>query len=148
MPEHYQRPGWVTKHVFNPFVAALTRLGIGLRGARVLEVRGRKSGEWRATPVNPLELDGVVYIVAPRGHTQWVKNLRANPEGRLRFGRGVGAFTAVEVPDAEKVPVLREYLKRWKMEVGTFFEAGPDAPDEELARIATDHPVFRVQREQ
>lgn len=145
MPERYQRPGWFTKHVFNPIVAGLTKLGIGVAGSRVLEVRGRTSGEWRQTPVNPLTFEGTTYIVAPRGHTQWVKNLRVSREGRLRTGRRIEPFTAVEVSDAEKPPMLRAYLKRWKWEVGVFFEGvGPDSTDEELRRIAPDHPVFRL----
>jgi len=145
MPERYQRPGWFTKHVFNPIVAGLTKLGIGVAGSRVLEVRGRTSGEWRQTPVNPLTFEGTTYIVAPRGHTQWVKNLRVSREGRLRTGRRIEPFTAVEVSDAEKAPMLRAYLKRWKWEVGVFFEGvGPDSTDEELRRIAPDHPVFRL----
>ena len=52
--EHYQRPGWFTTNVFNRVVAALTRLGVSVYGSRLLEVRGRKSGEWRQTPVNLL----------------------------------------------------------------------------------------------
>src|SRR5271165_1393541 len=146
MAEHYQQPGWFTKHVFNPAVAVLTRLGISLAGSRVLEVTGRKSGEPRRTPVNLLSLDGTRYLVAPRGNTQWVKNLRATPHGRLLVGRRAEAFAAVEVPDEDKPPLLRAYLKRWKWEVGVFFGGvGPDASDEELARIAPDHPAFRLQ---
>ncbi len=144
MTERYRRPGWFTKHVFNPAVAALTRLGVSLRGSRVLEVRGRRTGEWRRTPVNPLELNGNRYLVAPRGNTQWAKNMRSNPEGRLLLGRRVEPFTAVEVADADKPPILREYLKRWKWETGTFFAVGPDATDEDLTRIAPDHPAFRI----
>jgi deazaflavin-dependent oxidoreductase (nitroreductase family) len=146
MAEHYQRPGWFTKHVFNPAVAALTRLGISLAGSRVLEVRGRKSGEPRRTPVNLLRFEGARYLVAPRGNTQWVKNLRAAPEGRLLVGRRAEAFAAVELPDEDKPPVLRAYLKRGRWEVGVFFGGvGPGASDEELARIAPDHPAFRLQ---
>jgi deazaflavin-dependent oxidoreductase (nitroreductase family) len=146
MTEHYQRPGWFTKHVFNRVVAGLTRLGISIAGSRILEVRGRRSGEWRRTPVNPLEFEGARYLVAPRGNTQWVKNLRASPHGRLRVGPRTESVTAVEIPDEEKVPVLRAYLKRWKWEVGAFFGGvGPEASDEELARIARDHPVFRIE---
>lgn len=146
MAEHYQRPGWFTKHVFNPAVAALTRLGISLAGSRVLEVRGRKSGEPRRTPVNLLRFEGARYLVAPRGNTQWVKNLRAAPEGRLLVGRRAEAFAAVELPDEDKPPLLRAYLKRWRWEVGVFFGGvGPGASDEELARIAPDHPAFRLQ---
>ena len=145
MATHYQQPGWFTKHVFNPSVAGLTRLGVSLVGSRVLEVRGRKSGEWRGTPVNPLGFEGERYIVAPRGETQWVRNLRASGEGRLRKGHRTEAFTATEVPDEEKLPLLRAYLKKWAWEVGAFFQGvGADAPDDELRRIAPLHPVFRV----
>ena len=145
MAEHYQRPGWFTRHVFNPLVALLTRLGISVAGSRVLEVRGRKSGEPRRTPVNLLSYEGDRYLVAPRGHTQWVRNLRASGEGRLWLGRRSEAFTADELSDDEKPSLLRAYLKRWKFEVGAFFEGvGPDASDEELRRIAPDHPVFRI----
>jgi deazaflavin-dependent oxidoreductase (nitroreductase family) len=141
--EHYQRPGWFTRNVFNRLVAGLTRVGISIYGSRVLEVKGRTSGEWRQTPVNLLHLDGADYLVAPRGHTQWVKNLRASGDGRLRVGRRTEAFTAVELTDDDKPPVLRAYLKKWKFEVGVFFGGvGPDASDDELRAIADDHPVF------
>jgi deazaflavin-dependent oxidoreductase (nitroreductase family) len=141
----FQEPGWFTKHVFNPIVAGLTRLGISLAGSRVLEVRGRKSGEWRRTPVNLLKFQGDRYLVAPRGNTQWVRNMRVSGEGRLALGRRVEEFTATEVPEDERPPLLRAYLEKWKWEVGAFFGGvGPDAPDEELRRIAPDHPAFRI----
>jgi deazaflavin-dependent oxidoreductase (nitroreductase family) len=141
----YQRPGRFTKSVFNPIVAALTRLGVSLAGSQVLEVRGRKSGEWRTTPVNPLEFEGERFLVAPRGETQWVRNLRATGEGRLRRGRRVEEFTAAELPEEQKPRLLRAYLEKWAWEVGAFFE-GVDAkaPDEDLRRIAPRHPVFRI----
>jgi deazaflavin-dependent oxidoreductase (nitroreductase family) len=142
--DHYQRPGWFTTNVFNRVVAMLTRVGVSVYGSRVLEVKGRKSGEWRRTPVNLLRHEGAEYLVAPRGHTQWVKNLRSSGQGRLRVGRRAQAFDAVELSDDEKVPLLRAYLKKWKFEVGVFFGGiGPDSPDE-LRRIAPDHPVFRL----
>ena len=141
----YQRPGWFTKHVFNRLVAALTRIGVSVAGSRVLEVPGRKTGEPRRTPVNLLTLDGQRYLVAPRGHTQWVRNLRASGSGRLLVGRRAEPFEAVEVADAEKPAILRAYLERWKWEVGQFFGGvGPDSDDAELQRIAPDHPIFRI----
>ncbi|MGN6167205.1 MAG: nitroreductase family deazaflavin-dependent oxidoreductase [Solirubrobacteraceae bacterium] len=147
MAEHYQRPGWFTTHVFNPSVAALTRLGISVYGSRVLEVRGRTSGQWRKTPVNLLRFEDADYLVAPRGQTQWVKNLRASGQGRLRVGRRVQPFNALELADADKPPLLRAYLKKWKFEVGVFFAGvGPDSSEDELLRIAPDHPVFRLTR--
>jgi deazaflavin-dependent oxidoreductase (nitroreductase family) len=142
---HYDRPGAFTKHLFNRVVAGLTRLGVSVAGSRVLEVPGRKSGEPRRTPVNLMTFEGARYLVAPRGHTQWVRNLRASGSGRLLVGRRAEAFTATELPDDEKAPLLRAYLKKWKWEVGQFFDGvGPDAPEAELLRIAPDHPVFRI----
>lgn len=147
MAAHYQRPGWLTKHVFNRIVAGLTRSGVSLVGSRVLEVRGRKSGEWRTTPVNPLAFEGERYLVSPRGETQWVRNLRVTGEGRLRKGRRTEEFTATELPDEEKLPLLRAYLKKWAWEVGSFFQGvDADAPEEELRRIAPLHPIFRILR--
>jgi deazaflavin-dependent oxidoreductase (nitroreductase family) len=145
MTEHYQRPGWFTTNVFNRVVAVLTRCGISVVGSRVLEVRGRKSGEPRRTPVNLLTFEGRRYIVAPRGNTQWVRNLRASGEGRLLVGPRSERFTAKELADEEKAPVLRAYLKRWKFEVGVFFGGvGADSDEQELRRIAPRHPVFRI----
>jgi deazaflavin-dependent oxidoreductase (nitroreductase family) len=140
-----KRPGWFTAHVFNPVVAAFTRLGLSLLGSRVLEVRGRNSGQPRRTPVNLLTLDGERYLVAPRGETQWVRNLRASGEGRLLLGRRSEPFTAVEVGDEDKAAVLRAYLKRWKAEVGVFFDGvGPDSSEPEMLAAAAKHPVFRL----
>jgi deazaflavin-dependent oxidoreductase (nitroreductase family) len=145
MAEHYQRPGWFTTNVFNRIVAAATRLGISVYGSRVLEVKGRTSGEWRSTPVNLLRYEGADYLVAPHGQTQWVKNLRASGDGRLRVGNRTQPFTAVEVIDDEKPPLLSAYLKKWKFEVGVFFDGvGPDSSEDELRRIAPDHPAFRL----
>ncbi|MFE9120355.1 nitroreductase family deazaflavin-dependent oxidoreductase [Streptomyces sp. NPDC007172] len=142
---HVQKPGWFTVNVFNRAVAWMTRRGISVWGSRVLAVRGRKSGEWRTTPVNLLTFQGERFLVAPRGHVQWTHNMRAAGGGELRLGRTAEAFTAVEVADDDKPALLRAYLKRWKAEVGVFFNGvGPDSSDTELRRIAPDHPVFRI----
>jgi deazaflavin-dependent oxidoreductase (nitroreductase family) len=145
LQHRYVEPGWFTRVVFNRLPALLTRLGISVWGSRVLEVRGRKSEELRTTPVNLLELDGHEYLVAPRGTTQWVRNLRAAGEGGLRLGRTVERFTFDELRDDEKPTVLRAYLRRWKWEVGVFFD-GVDAgaTDETLLDLAPGYPVFRI----
>jgi deazaflavin-dependent oxidoreductase (nitroreductase family) len=131
--------------IFNSTVGALTRAGISIMGSRVLAVRGRKSGEWRTTPVNLLTVDGTQYLVAPRGQAQWVRNLRAAGDGELRVGRRADRFTATELADADKPPVLRAYLARWAWEVGRFFEGiTAKSTDEELLGIAPGFPVFRV----
>ncbi|HET8627723.1 MAG TPA: nitroreductase family deazaflavin-dependent oxidoreductase [Thermomicrobiales bacterium] len=141
----YVQPGWFTTNVFNRLVAALTRLGVSVYGSRILAVRGRKSGEWRTTPVNLLTYRGERYLVAPRGVTQWVRNIRASGEGELRLGRRSEPIRVVELTDEEKPEVLRAYLRRWRVEIGAFFQGvGPDAPDADLRRIAPDYPVFRI----
>ena len=90
--------------------------------------------------------EGNRYLVAPRGVTQWVRNLREAGEGELRVGRRIERFRATELPDAEKPSILRAYLKRWKAEVGVFFGGvNADSPEEELRRISPDHPIFRIE---
>lgn len=142
--ERYLMPGRGAR-MMNATIAGLTRLGISVWGSRVLAVRGRSSGEWRTTPVNLLVVDGVRYLVAPRGVTQWVRNLRAAGGGELRVGRRVEAFRADELDDDAKPEVLREYLRRWAFEVGVFFDGvGASSSDDELRRIAPGYPVFRI----
>jgi deazaflavin-dependent oxidoreductase (nitroreductase family) len=143
--QRYLAPDLFTRTVLNPSVGALTRLGISVWGSRELRVRGRVSGEWKATPVNLLTVDGERYLVAPRGITQWVRNLRAAGTGELRVGRRIEVFTADELADEAKPAVLREYLRRWAFEIGKFFDGlDADASDEQLAAIAAGFPVFRV----
>jgi deazaflavin-dependent oxidoreductase (nitroreductase family) len=144
----YKKPGWFTKHVFNRVVGMLTRAGISVWGSRILRVRGRTTGEWRTTPVNVLTHEGARYLVAPRGETQWVRNLRAAGHGELQLGQKIEAFTATELTDADKPDLLRAYLRRWKAEVGVFFSGvSATSPDEDVQRIAPEHPVFRINSE-
>lgn len=141
----YLAPGWFTRHVVNPTVVGLVRLGVPVRGARELHVRGRTTGEWRAVPVNPLRLEDRTYLVAPRGRTQWVRNLRSAGTGRLRRGRRFDEFTAVELADLDRPPVIRAYLEAWAFEVGNFFDGvTADSSDDELLAVAPDFPVFEL----
>jgi deazaflavin-dependent oxidoreductase (nitroreductase family) len=115
-------------------------------GSRVLTVRGRKTGTPQSVPVNLLTLDGERYLVAPRGHTQWVRNVRAAGEAELRVGRRVERVRLVEVPAADRVPVLRVYLERWGWEVGRFVEGlSKGSTDAELAAAAPGMPVFALE---
>lgn len=140
----YRAPGWLTREVFNRLVAGATAAGVSVLGSRVLEVRGRATGQPRQTPVNLLEHDGRRYLVAPRGETQWVRNLRAD-DGRLVLilGRRREACRATEVTGDDRLPVLRAYLARWRWETGAFFGGmGPDADDAAWRAEADRHPVF------
>lgn len=140
----YVQPGRLTG-IFNAVVAFCTRQGITVWGSRQLYVRGRSSGELRQTPVNVLTVDGRQYLVAPRGVTQWVRNLRVAGAGELRLGRRVQQFTPTELIDDEKPAILRAYLKRWKFEIGVFFDGvGPKSTDQELLAVAPGYPVFRI----
>lgn len=130
---------------FNQVVRLFTRMGISLMDSRVLAVKGRTSGLWRTTPVNLLTIDGTRFLVAPRGQTQWVHNIRAAGGGELRLGRKAEPFTITELADADKPAVIRGYLKRWGWEVGRFFDGlTKDATDEEILAVAPGFPVFRI----
>ena len=146
MAERRYVKGGRVGRIFNAAVAGLARVGLSLYGTRLLAVRGRKSGEWRTVPVNLLEYNGGCYLVAPRGETQWVRNLRASGRGELRLGRRRDAFGVTELSDDEKPPVLRAYLRKWEFEVKEFFEGvGAEASEAELRRVAPAYPVFRIQ---
>lgn len=130
---------------FNALMQLLTRLGLSVYGSRVLAVRGRKSGEWRTVPVNLLVHDGERYLVAPRGETEWVRNIRAAGGGELRLGRQREAIRVTELADSAKPPILRAYMQKWWFEVSRFFEGVTrDATLEDLQRVAPGFPVFRI----
>jgi deazaflavin-dependent oxidoreductase (nitroreductase family) len=144
-PSRYIEPDRFTRRVFNPIVAGLTRCGVSLWGSRVLSVPGRTSGEIRSTPVNVLTVGEQRFLVAPRGETQWVLNVRAAGGCSLRVGRRVETVRLRELADSDKPDVLRHYVRRWSWEVGQFFDGvGPDSSDDDLLAIAPNHPVFEI----
>ncbi|MCW5893686.1 MAG: nitroreductase family deazaflavin-dependent oxidoreductase [bacterium] len=144
-PAAYRPPTGVAAW-FNRLVRALGGLGLSLYGSRNLAVRGRRPGAWQVVPVNPLSHDGARYLVAPRGVTHWVRNLRAGGEAELRLGRRSEPIRALELDDADKPPILRAYLARWLFEVKEFFPGlGPDASDAALRAAAPRYPVFRIE---
>lgn len=144
-PRRYLKPDAFTRRVFNPFVAWLVRRGVSIAGAAILVVVGRRSGEVRRTPVNPLPLAGDRYLLAPRGETEWVRNIRVSGGGALLRGRRSESITVAEVPDADKLPIIRAYLKVWAWEVGAFFEGlSATSSDDEVRAVAAGFPVFRI----
>jgi deazaflavin-dependent oxidoreductase (nitroreductase family) len=144
-PTRYVAPGGRMDTWSAAVVRWLTARGISLYGSRVLVVRGRKSGEPRSNPVNLLELDGERYLVAPRGNTQWVRNVRAAGRAELHLGRRAEPVLLTEVPVEDRLPVLRVYLERWGWEVGRFVEGlTKGSTDAEVMVVAPGMPVFRV----
>ncbi|MFC7307866.1 nitroreductase family deazaflavin-dependent oxidoreductase [Streptomyces monticola] len=142
---YYLQAGTIAAR-FNGVIGWLARRGISLMGSAELSVVGRKSGKLQRIPVNPHRHDGGQYLVSARGHSQWVRNMRAAGGGELRVGRKVRRFTAVEITDdVVKTAVLRTYLERWGWEVNQYFKGvTAQSGDAELLAAAPDHPVFRI----
>jgi deazaflavin-dependent oxidoreductase (nitroreductase family) len=145
MATRYEEPNRVARAA-NVVIRWLAELGISIAGTRALRVRGRKTGKPRGVVVNLLTVDGVDYLVSPRGNTQWARNVRAagvvevGPRWRRQLAR------VSEVDDAAKPDVLRRYLARWYWQVKDYV-AGltPDSTDEQLLAGAPSIPVFALE---
>ncbi len=138
----YQRPGALTQ-LSNRAVGWLASLGLGPKKTVVLEVKGRKSGQTRPAIVNIVEFEGQRYLVAPRGNTEWSRNVRASGEAVIRRG-GRTSVRLEEVPVAGRAPIIQAYLKENAMVTKAHFGIEPDAPLSDFERIAPEHPVFRI----
>ncbi len=143
--EPYQRPTAVER-VFNSTIGALVRLGIGLPNMRVLEVRGRKSGKQYTLPVDLLLHDGKLYLVAPRGRAEWVRNAEASGSVVLRRGRRAEQYRLRALSDAEKPPILKAYLDRFRREVQRFFPLPAGSPVGGFAPLVSRYPAFELTR--
>ncbi|MCX4785059.1 nitroreductase family deazaflavin-dependent oxidoreductase [Streptomyces sp. NBC_01221] len=146
MSQPYYLQGDAFSVRMNGVIGWLARHGVSLQGSAELSVRGRKSGQPQRIPVNPHTHKGAQYLISARGHSQWVRNMRAAGGGELRAGRKVRTFTAVEIADDEqKALVVRTYLERWGWQVNQYFQGvTAKSTDAELLAACPDHPVFRV----
>lgn len=142
-PQSFEAPTLVER-VFNWTVGGLLRLGIGLPGMRLLEVRGRKSGTLYALPVDLLSHNGTLYLVAPRGRAQWVRNAEASGSVVLRRGRRVEHFQLRALAEAEKPAVLKAYLARFRRQVQRFFPLPAGSPADAFAPLASRYPAFEL----
>ena len=144
-PEKYLRPSPFETRM-NQWMGKLAAWGLGPSHMVQLSVRGRKSGKVYATPVNLMTVDGVDYLVAPRGTTSWVRNARSVGEVTLKRGRMTETVRLEELPDAAKPRLLKEYLERYKRDVQRYFtvQAGVDVSS--FTSIAGEYPVFRLVR--
>lgn len=144
MTDHYDRPGAPARFA-NTLIRRLAEIGISIAGTRALAVRGRKTGKIRGVVINLLTVDGADYVVAPRGNTEWVRNVRAAGEVRLgpRWHRRTARVT--EVPDDDKPVLLRRYLQKWYWQVkGHMAGLTPESSDDELRNAAPSLPVFSL----
>lgn len=139
----FERPN-VIERFFNQCIGALVRLGLGPRDMRVLEVRGRKSGKIYSLPVDLLSADGRLYLVAPRGYTQWVRNVETQGQVTLRRGGQVAQYRLRALLASEKPPILKAYLERFRREVQRFFPVPADSPVEAFVPLSPRYPAFEV----
>jgi deazaflavin-dependent oxidoreductase (nitroreductase family) len=134
------------ERLLNRAVGALVRFGIGLPHMRLLEVRGRKSGKLSALPVDLLTEQGKLFLVAPRGYTQWVRNAEASGEVTLRRGKTVERYRLRALTDAEKPPILKAYLDSFRREVQRYFPIAAGSPAEQFASFASRYPAYELIR--
>jgi deazaflavin-dependent oxidoreductase (nitroreductase family) len=142
MSTRYEEPNRIAR-AGNAVIRALAELGISIAGTRALHIRGRKTGKSRAVVINLLTIDGVDYVVSPRGNTQWARNARAAGfvEVGSRWHRRRAAIN--EVGDDAKPELLRRYLARWYWQVKNYVVGlTPDSTDEQLRAAAPSIPVF------
>lgn len=132
------------ERTFNRALGALISWGIGPSHIWLVEVRGRKTGKLYATPVDPLEVGGKRYLVAPRGRAQWVRNAESAGEIVLRRGSNRQQLCIRALPDAEKPPILKAYLDTYKREVQRYFNISAGSPAQAFAEVARDYPAFEL----
>jgi hypothetical protein len=138
-------PSWLKG--FNRAVMALQRLGFVVGTMHVLAVPGRHSGVYRSTPVSLLTVDGHRYIVAGLDDADWVLNARVAGRGMLRRGRTEEHVSLVELPVADRAPILREFPRLIPQGVPFFTRLyGVTADSEQFVGLAETCPVFRVER--
>ena len=139
----YREPS-AFERLFNKAFGAAVGWGLGPRGYYLLQVKGRKTGRVYSMPVIVLEIGAVMFLVAPRGRTQWARNVEAAPDVTLVRGSLRRACRVLTVPDAEKAPVLRAYLDRYRSVVHRYFPVAAGSPLEAFAAIAVRYPVFEL----
>jgi len=134
----------------NPLMRRLLRLGLPMGPNVLITIRGRRTGELRTFPVAILEADGRTLLFSSFGEVNWVRNLRAAGELRIRRGRRDRPMTARELSPEEAAPLLRaavlpaismpvfgSMLKGW-------YGVGRDSTDADYLASARLHPGFEL----
>jgi deazaflavin-dependent oxidoreductase (nitroreductase family) len=132
------------ERLFNQVFGFVVGMGLGRSYHYVLEVRGRKTGKIYSTPVSLLEMNGKKFLVAPRGRTQWVRNAEATGEITLKKGSSQQRFGLRALSNADRPPILKEYLDRYRSEVQRYFPVAAGSPAEAFEEVAGSYPVFEL----
>ncbi|HEV2217409.1 MAG TPA: nitroreductase/quinone reductase family protein [Candidatus Dormibacteraeota bacterium] len=119
---------------------AMLERGLKIGSQHLLSVRGRTTGRIRTTPVSVATIGGTRYIVAAFGEAAWVRNVRAAGSGTVGRGRSAEPVRLVELPVAERGPVLRAFLRQVRGGARFFGSADPAA----VVAAADRYPVFRL----
>jgi hypothetical protein len=122
----YLKPPWFARAVFNKVAMAT-----GMSSTEKLTVTRRRSKQRQEIPVITVDVGGAKYLVSTRGESEWVKNLRADPNVTI----GSTNYVAHEIPEQDRQPILTAYRKKAGRAVEGYFR--------QLPREA-DHPVFVV----
>jgi hypothetical protein len=126
----YLNQPWFNRQVINRIAMAT-----GVVHSQTLTVTTRTSKQPQKIPVTPVEVDGVKYLVSTRGESQWVKNVRVDPNVTLATKSGTKKYVADETPVQNRQPILHAYKVKAGKVVENYFRKLPDP---------ADHPVFTL----
>jgi deazaflavin-dependent oxidoreductase (nitroreductase family) len=126
----YLKPPWFTAKIFNPIAMAT-----GIADTETLTVIKRGSKEPQKIPVLTVDIDGTKYLVSTRGESQWVKNIRANPDITISNKRGTTGYVAREISEQDRQRILTAYREKAGRTVEGYFRKLPHE---------ADHPVFAL----
>jgi deazaflavin-dependent oxidoreductase (nitroreductase family) len=129
-------------NILNNMNIALLRAGVKMGKMTLLTVHGRKSGQPQTTPVMLFSQDGQRWLVSSYGQVNWVRNLRAAGEARLRRGRHTERIRAVELTAQEAAPLLKHTLASVPRYMLPYFDVTPASSLEGFEREVPHHPVF------
>jgi len=134
----------------NKVFMVMLRLGVPISRVEkpvVLTVPGRRTGKPRSTPVTPMRVDGISYVVNGYPGSDWVDNVRAAGEATLAHGRRKERVRMVELSPEDARPVLRVFPTLVPTGVDLMKRVGllTDGTPDEAERLAGRCPVFRIE---
>ena len=132
------------ERAFNRVFGVLVGLGLAPRDYYLLQVRGRKTGRVYSNPVSLVSFRGVRFLVAPRGRTQWVRNVEASNQVVFKRGSSTERCRLRPLADADKPPVLHAYVEKYGSVVQRYFPVPAGSLPGAFAPIAARYPVFEL----
>lgn len=139
------RPNIVAK-ILNWGWAIIHSLGIFPNYLVTLQVVGRRSGKMTSFPLAMTVMNGERYLVSMLGaETNWVRNVKA-AGGKARLRHGITEQVLLQLVNVEqRAPILKAYLQ---LAPGArpHIPVSPDAPLSEFEKIASQYPVFRLEK--